>query len=134
MKKRILYIVWLVLYLLCAGLGHIHNPDPTQQMGMTALAVLFFIPGFSLLTDSWKQKDKKTCAILFYISLGSLVLTVLMLLVNLLSVTGSQALGDVVYVMLNWLSVPMLCSGYWIISLFLWSVLLFSTITCKKKM
>ena len=134
MKKRILYIVWLWLYLLCAALGHAKNPTAAQQVGMTSLAVIFFIPGFWLLVDSWKQKDKKTCTALFCISLGSLVLTVVMLLANLLAVTGSQALGDMLYVMLNWLSAPMFCSGYWVLSLFLWAVLLFSASFCKKRL
>lgn len=134
MKTRILYGIWLWLYLLCAALGHIQSPTSGQQIAMTCLAVVFFVPGFYLLLEGWRQKSKKTCQTIFYISLSSLLLTVIMLLVNLLSVTGSETLGDVLYVMLIWLSSPMICCGYWFLSLFLWATLLFSAFFCKKKL
>ncbi|MBR3979410.1 MAG: hypothetical protein IKJ94_07300 [Oscillospiraceae bacterium] len=134
MKKRILYIVWLWLYLLCAALGHTASPTATQQAAMTCLSVIFFIPGFWLLIDFCRRRDKKGLSCLFFISLASLALTFLLLLANLLSVTGPEALGNVLYVLLIWLSSPMVCSGYWFLSLFLWAILLFSAITCKKKL
>ena len=134
MKTRILYGIWLWLYLLCAALGHIQNPTAGQQAALTCLSVIFFVPGFLLLLEGWKQKSKKACRLLFSISLSSLVLTAIMLLANLFSVTGSETLGDVMYVMLIWLSSPMICSGYWFLSLFLWATLLFSANLCKKKL
>ena len=134
MKTRIIYGIWLWLYLLCAALGHAQDPTSGQQIAMTCLSVIFFLPGFYLLADGWHRKSKKACQMIFYISLSSLALTLIMLLANLLSVTGSTALGDVMYVMLIWLSAPMICSGYWFLSLFLWAVLLFSAYFCKKKL
>lgn len=134
MKKTILLFVWGWLYVICAALGHATEVTDAQQTAMTVLSVLFFVPGFWLLLDGWKNKKKATCSLVFYISLGSLSLTLVMLLLNLLSVTGSETLGNVLYVMLIWLSAPMVCCGYWILSLFLWAVLLFSAITCKKKL
>ncbi len=134
MKKTILLCVWLWLYLICAALGHATDITATQQTAMTVLSVIFFIPGFWLLLDGWKQKKKATCNLIFYISLGSLCLTFLMLVLNILSATGSETLGNVVYALLIWLSSPMVCSGYWFLSLFLWATLLFSAFFCKKKL
>lgn len=134
MKKTILLCIWGWLYLICAALGHAKEVTAAQQTAMTVLSVIFFIPGFWLLFDGWKQKKKATCSLVFYISLGSLILTFVMLIANLLSVTGSETLGNVMYEMLIWLSAPMICSGYWILSLFLWAILLFSAIACKKKL
>lgn len=134
MKKRILYIAWAFLYLLCAALGHSADPSATRQMVMTGLSVIFFIPGFWLLIHSYLHRDEKELKRLFFISLASLTLTLVMLLANLLSVTGSEALGKALYVLLIWLSSPMICSGYWFMSLFLWAILLFSAITLKKKL
>lgn len=134
MKKRILYIAWAFLYLLCAALGHSADPSATRQTVMTCLSVIFFIPGFWLLIDSFLRRDKKEIKRLFFISLASLAVTLVLLLANLLSVTGSETLGNVLYVMLIWLSSPMICSGYWFLSLFLWAILLFSAITLKKKL
>ena len=134
MKKRILYIAWAFLYLLCAALGHSVDPSPVRQTVMTGLSVIFFIPGFWLLILGWRSRDEKELKRLFFICLASLTLTLVMLLANLLSVTGSESLGKVLYVLLIWLSSPMICSGYWFGSLFVWAILLFSTITCKKKL
>lgn len=134
MKKIILLIIWGWLYLICAALGHATQITQAQQTARTILSVLFFIPGFWLLLDGWKKQEKKTCNLVFYISLGSLCLTLVMLLANLFSVTGSETLGNVMYVMLIWLSSPMVCCGYWALSLFLWASLLFSSVFCKKRL
>ena len=134
MKKRVLFIVWGWLYLLCAALGHIQSPAGIQAASLTALSVAFFIPGFWLLLDAWKQKDKKTCQLLCHISLTSLVLTVVFLLANIFSATGSKTLGDVLYVFLIWVSAPMVCSQFWVLILFLWSILFFAARACKKKL
>lgn len=134
MKKRILYIAWGFLYLLCAALGHSADPSPLRQGIMTGFSLIFFVPGFWLLIDSCLRRDKKELNRLFFISLISLSVTLVMLLANLLSVTGSETLGNVLYVMLIWLSSPMICSGYWFGSLFVWAILLFSAITLKKRL
>lgn len=134
MKKRILYIAWGFLYLLCAALGHSADPSPVRQAVMTGFSVIFFIPGFWLLIHSYLRRDEKELKRLFFICLTSLCLTLVMLLANLLSVTGSESLGKVLYVLLIWLSSPMICSGYWFMSLFLWAILLFSAITLKKRL
>ena len=134
MKKRILYIAWGFLYLLCAALGHSVDPSPVRQTVMTCLSVIFFVPGFWLLILGWRSRDEKELKRLFFISLASLAVTLVLLLANLLSVTGSETIGNVLYVMLIWLSSPMICSGYWFLSLFLWAILLFSAITLKKKL
>ena len=133
MKKTILLCLWLWLYLICAALGHATEVTATQQGAMTVLSVLFFIPGFWLLWDGWKQKKKSTCNLIFYISLCSLCLTLVALLLNVFSVTGSETLGNVMHVLLIWLSSPMVCSGYWFLSLFLWAILLFSSIIARKR-
>ena len=134
MKKRILYIAWGFLYLLCAALGHSAEPSPLRQGIMTGFAALFFVPGFWLLLDSWRSRDTKELRRLIFISVASLALTFVMLLANLLSVTGSETLGKILYVLLIWLSSPMMCSGYWFASLFVWAILLFSAITLKKRL
>ena len=134
MKKTILLFIWGWLYLICAALGHATDVTAAQQTAMTILSVLFFLPGFLLLLDGWKKKKKAACNLVFYISLGSLALTLVMLLLNVLSVTGSETLGNVMYELLIWLSSPMICCGYWFLSLFLWASLLFASISCKKKL
>lgn len=133
MKKRILYIVWAYLYALCAGLGHIAQPNGVLAVAMTILSIVFFVPGGILLADALRAKDNKTLVQLRWISALSLGLTLALLVANVLSTLGSELLGSVLYELLILLSVPMVCSRYWVLSLFLWSCLLFATFAARKK-
>ena len=67
MKKIILYAVWLVLYGLCAALGHIPQPAGAQAAAMLILSLLFFVPGILLLVDALRAGDRKGLALLRWI-------------------------------------------------------------------
>jgi hypothetical protein len=133
MKKRIIYIVWAFLYALCAGLGHITEPSSTQSVALTFLSLLFFAPPAVLLVDALRSQDKKTLLRIRTISIASLGLTLLLLILNVTSVLGSDALGMVLHELLIFASVPMICSRHWVLSLFLWACLLFASLPPKKK-
>lgn len=133
MKKRILYIAWGCMYALCAGLGHIDEPSGLQSAAMTLMALLFFVPPAILLIDALRSGDRKTLFRLRLISIVCLSLTLLMLLFNVTSMLSSQTVGIVLYEMLIFVSVPMICSRYWVLSMFLWALLLFASIPEKKK-
>lgn len=133
MKKRVLYIVWGILYALCAGLGHIAQPTDVQSVALTLLSLVFFVPGAILLVDVLRSGDQKTRLELRWISGISLGLTLLLLMANLFSVLGSEVLGTVLYELLIFVSVPMICSQYWVLSLFLWACLFFATLPTRKK-
>ena len=133
MKKRILYIAWGILYALCAGLGHITQPTDAQSVALTLLSLVFFVPGAILLADALRSSDRKTLLVLRWISGASLGLTLLMLVANVFSVLGSEVLGAVLYELLIFVSVPMVCSQHWVLSLFLWACLFFATLPVKKK-
>ncbi len=132
MKKIILYSIWLVLYGLCAALGHIAEPAGGQAVAMLVVSLLFFVPGIILLIDALRTSDKKGLTLLRWISGASLGFTLVLLVVNILSVANSQAAGLVLYEILIFVSVPMVCSQHWLLSLFLWALLLFSTFWKKK--
>lgn len=132
MKKIILYSVWLVLYALCAGLAHIAEPAGAQAVAMTLLSLCFFVPGVILLVDALRSGDKKELTLLRWISGVFLVLTLVLLVVNILSALNSEAAGIVLYEILIFVSVPMVCSQHWLLSMFLWALLLFSTFWKKK--
>ena len=132
MKKIILYAVWLVLYGLCAALGHISQPAGAQAAAMLILSLLFFVPGILLLVDALRAGDRKGLALLRWICGASLGLTLVMLVVNILSALNSTTAGIVLHEILIFVSVPMVCSQHWLLSLFLWALLLFSTFWKKK--
>lgn len=127
-KKIILWSAWGVLYILCVPFAYLLEPTRTQQLGMLMLGLLFFVPGALLLIDALRYDDKKTLRILRWISGLSLGLTMVLLVANVASALGSEALGDALYGFLNLVSVPMLCCRQWALSLLLWAILLFCTI------
>lgn len=133
MKKRILWILWLVMYGLCAGLAHISQRSGNQQWAIPALAALFFAPGGALLFEALRQGDQKTLRLLRWISAISVGLTVMLVLANVLSVFGSDTLGLVLHELLIFASVPMLCMGVWYVSLFLWCCIFFAALVGKRK-
>ena len=132
MKKNILYGCWLALYALCAGLAHVAEPTARQSTAHTLLSILFFVPAAILLIDALRKKDEKTLLVLRFAAIASLALTLIMLLVNMLSVLSSELVGNILYEMLIFVSVPMICSRHWVISLFLWACLLILTLPKKK--
>lgn len=120
MKKKNLYIIWAVLFALCAGLGFVREPSEGMKALMFMASAAFFVTPAWLL---WKG-DKQDAFMIRNLSLASLVLTAVMLVVNLLSVRAEPLLGDVVYAIMAVVSAPMLCSRFWALSLFCWACLM----------
>ncbi len=132
MKKIVLYSLWAVLYIICFALGCIPAPGQGQAAAMTVMSVIFFIPGILLLVDSLRKQDKKLLVQLRWISGLSLGLTVVMLIANFMSVNASETTGTVLYYILNFVSVPMVCSRHFVLSLFLWACILVCTLPKRK--
>lgn len=133
MSNKFLYSLWGVLFIICAGLGFIPEPAPGIQAVFTSLAVLFFLPPALLLWNAAKRQDRYTRMLVRNLSFASLVLTLVLLVGNLLSAMQSEFLGNVLHGMLVIVSAPMMCSGYWVLSLFLWACLLMASIHALKK-
>ena len=126
MKNRSLYILWGILYIVCALLGCIPAPQGVVKVLLVILSVLFFVPGGLLLYRGIRNKDHHV-RLIRNISVLSLGFTLLALIVNFLSVTGSALIGNISYGFLILVSSPMICSQYWFVSLFLWACLFFAS-------
>ena len=100
---------------------------------LTLLSVAFFIPPAVLLYRADQEKDNNTLQLIRNFSALSLLLTMVLLIVNLLSAFRSEWLGNVVHAVLVMVSSPMVCSGYWALSLFLWACLLVVSLKLLKK-
>ena len=133
MSKKALFVLWGGFFILCAGLGFIPEPAGFVKGLLTTLSVVFFLPGGALLYRAKQQKDRATVTLIRNLSAASLGLTLLMLVANFLSLGAGQALGDGLYAALVILSSPMVCSGYWLLSLFLWACLLVVSLEILKK-
>ena len=64
---------------------------------------------------------------------GALFLTLVLLVGNFAAALGPDTLGTAVYAMLTVVSTPMVCSGHWAMSLFLWACLLMGSLQLLKK-
>ena len=132
MNKKLLFALWGGLFILCAGLGFIPEPTGLWKGMMTALSVLFFIPGALLLNLAKQEKDRQLAATVRNLSAASLGLTLAALVANFLSLAAPGAVGDGLYAILVIVSSPMVCSGYWLLSLFLWACLLVVSLEILK--
>ena len=127
-KKTVLYIVWAVLYCVCVGLGFVSDPTAGEKVVLVTVSLGFFVPPYWLYFLGRKEESRKTNLILRLISAGVLTLTLVLLILNFLSVYVSAEAGLVLYVLLVMFSAPMVCGQNWFLSLFLWAVLLMLTL------
>lgn len=133
MKKHILFALWGGLFALCAALGFIAAPTNALQVLMTLLALAFFVPPALLLYHAATGRDRNTVLLVRNLSIGSLALTATLLIANFLSALGSPLLGSILHSILVVVSSPMICSGYWVLSLFLWASLMTASLRILKK-
>lgn len=134
MDNGILLALWGGMYIVCFVLGFVSPADSFSRAFLTVLSVLFFLPPALLTWQAGKKDDRKTLRLVRRISLLSLGLTTVTLVANFLSVLAStEVVGQVLHYVLALVSVPMLCSDLWLLSLFCWACLLFAGGQKKKK-
>ena len=123
MKKQLLFGLWAGLFILCAGLGFIPEPEGGVRTVLTLSALACFVPPSVLLYSAVKEKDTSILTLIRSLSAASLGFTALLLILNFVSVAWSEAAGNFLYRVLIVVSSPMICSPSWGLSLFLWSCL-----------
>ena len=124
MSKKYLYALWAVLFILCAGLGFIPEPGRALEIFMTGMSVLFFVPPAVLVYRAARTGETDTLKLVRNLSALSLGITLVTLILNLLGAVYSEMLGNILHFILIVVSTPMIASGYWVLSLFLWACLL----------
>ena len=132
MTNKTLYALWGIFYIICAALGFIPTPPAGAQGVFTLLSVLFFVPPAALLFRARKAGDIGTVRLIRNLCLASLGLTLVVLVMNVVFAMGSEFWGNVLHGLLIVLSCPMVCSGYWVVSLFLWACLLMVSLKIEK--
>lgn len=128
MKKHTLFALWAGLFTICAALGFIPAAGTALKLLMTILSIAFFIPGALLLHIAAQNGDRNTATLVRNLAAASLTLTLILIIANFFSVLGSKMLGNILYSILIIVSSPMICSGYWVLSLFLWACLMVGAI------
>lgn len=132
-KEWILYILWICLYILCVGLGTVETVEGFGKVLFLLTALIFFLPGAWLLYLARKENNRKKILAIRIIAICSLTLTLIVFCANVMAVSASRQVGLFLHDLLNLVSAPMLCSRYWVVSLFCWACLLSASFTKKSK-
>ena len=129
MKKisyKTLYAIWAILFVLTAVLGFLF-PDaegtPARIALLVTAAVFFLSPGL-ILRKSRKEGKRFHGWLIGFLSVASIVLTVVLLVLNLMSPLWEARVGIALNSALVVISAPMVCSNFYALPLFLWGVLL----------
>jgi hypothetical protein len=133
MSNKTLYYIWGGLFIFCGLLGFIPQPEGVVKVLMVLSSLVFFVPGGMLLYLNHKNGNFGTIRVVRNLSAISLGVTLFLLVLNFLSGKASDAMGEFLYGLLTMLSAPMVCSQYWLLSLFLWACLLMTAISFREK-
>ena len=128
MKKlsyKTLYTLWAAMFVLTAVLGFVFPTaeGAAARLALMLVSVLFFLPPWAILG----RGERKHVLLVRYLSVASIVLTVVLLCLNLMSARWSEAVGIALNAALTVVSAPMLCSNFYVLPLFLWGALLMGT-------
>ena len=133
MSNTTLYLLWGILYAVCAALSFVPVSNGLVYGLLVLLSLLFFVPPGMLLYQAKQKQDRKIFRLVRNLALTSLIGTLLLFVLNVLSVTMSTVVGNVLYVLLALISVPMICGQIWVLSLFCWAILLWLCIFFLKE-
>ena len=133
MKKSTLYYIWLGAFVLCFLLSLIEKPSGPLQVVMTIFSLGFFVPPVCLFVKAKQENDTKSIKTLRKIAIFALALTLLLFVLNIMSLAWSEAFGTFLYYVLTFVSVPAVCCKSWALSLFLWGCLLSATFLKDQK-
>ena len=100
MKKKLAYSTWAVLYIICAALGFVEEPEGFGKFLLTATGIIFFLPPFYLLLCARQERDQKTVRLLRLISICILCLSLVLIVLNFLSVYFDAYTGLFLHVLL----------------------------------
>jgi len=133
MKNKILYGSWGCLFIICALLGFIPEPEGFVRVLLILASAAFFVPGWILFYRAYKNAALPALQVIRNICLVSLGATLIFLVLNFLSAGNPNVSGELLYGFLIVFSAPMVCSQYWVASLFLWACLLMASLSAIKK-
>ena len=128
MKKKILYILWAVLYAVCVGLSFVKTPTRGETVILTLISLGYFVPPFWLFFLAKKERNRKAIKALRLVSGSVLALSMIFIILNILSVVAFTGLGKFLHVLLIVFSTPMVCAQIWAWPLFVWACLLILTL------
>ena len=129
MKKlsyKTLYIAWAGMFALTVVLGF-QFPEPESrllQVVLILIALLFFLPPWVVLVKAKAEDQRFHVRLVGLLAVASIVLTVLLIILNIMSPMWSEAVGNALNAAMIVVSTPMVCSNFYVSSLFMWGVII----------
>ena len=114
---------WGILYVVCTALAFIPNPTGALYGIMVLLALGFFIPPGLIVYRAAPREHWTILRFIRNLSGIVLLLTLIVLVLNILSIGASETVGNVLYWLLIPVSTPMVCGQSWAIGLLGWATL-----------
>ena len=133
MIRKLLFALWGILFSLCAGLGFIPEPEGLMATALTVVSIVSFLPPWILLYRAGKSGPAADILLIRNLSALSLGMTLAALIANFFTAFASETLGLILHYILIIVSSPMVCSGHWAMSLFLWACLLMVSLKHSKR-
>ena len=127
MKQKLIYLLWLFLYIICVGLGTIYADILVLQLFQGLFALLFFVPPVLLVLEGLREGQKKYLVQIRTISIISLALTLIFMIANIAAVYATESVGNTLNQIYILVAAPMHCLPYGFISIFLWACLVMLT-------
>ena len=136
MKKlsyKMLYIAWAILFALTAMLGFLfpNAEGAPARIALLVTAAVFFLPPWLILRKSRKEEKRFHRWLVGFLSMASIVLTVVLLVLNLMSPLWGESVGIGLNAALVIVSTPMVCSNFYVLPIFLWGALLMAAFQKK---
>ena len=128
MKTKNLWLTWLYLFALCSVLGFINSPPEFLKALFAMVGIGFFVPPVLLLM----KKEKKTIRAIRLLSIGSLVLTMVVFILNMASINMNAVWGNILDIIYRIVSTPMYCCQLKLLGLFGWACLMSASFFMKE--
>ena len=129
-----LYRAWGGLFALTAVLGLLF-PGAQNPLGLYLLrliAVVFFLPPWLVLAKARQEGSLFHIRLLRCLAIASLGMTLVLVCAGILAAPHSQALGDLIHVLMSVICAPLVCSNFYVLPMFLWATVLIGSFGWKK--
>ena len=133
MKTKRYWLCWLYLYVLCAVLSFLPEPEGFLWWLMLVIGLVFFVPGVVLVYQADVRDRLNVVKQVKKVSIIALVVDVFLICINIASSLLPAAWGLVFQWILNIFASPMGCGQNPALTMFGWAFIMCYCIYVEKK-
>lgn len=133
MKTKQYWLWWLYLYIFCAVLSFLPEPNGFFKWVFLLLGLVFFVPGIVLVHQADIRDRLQVVKLVKKVSIIALIVDVFMICINIASTLLPDVWGTVLQWMLYVLASPMGCGQSPALTMFGWAFIMSYCIYVEKK-